>query len=81
MGNAAPEEKRSAFYGLNRHWGRGKHDGDIIADETANKLTFRSMLVRLSIASPTVFEQARKSPPKRAFCGAMVTDAISRRDP
>ncbi|CAI8975661.1 hypothetical protein EMIT047CA2_90206 [Pseudomonas soli] len=44
--NAAPEEKRSAFYGQNGHCGRGKHDGRTIAEEGANKLTFKSMFVR-----------------------------------
>ncbi|GHS84144.1 hypothetical protein PAGU2196_49780 [Pseudomonas sp. PAGU 2196] len=52
---AAPEEKRSAFYGLKRNWGRGKHDGGMIGVCSLNKLTFKSVF------------GAQKSPPKRAF--------------
>ena len=40
---AAPEEKRSAFYGLKCNWGSGKHDGGMIGVYSLNKLTFKSI--------------------------------------
>ncbi|NTY92924.1 hypothetical protein FCH83_07335 [Pseudomonas putida] len=40
---AAPEEKRSAFYGVKRDCGREKHDGGMIGDHLPNYLTLESV--------------------------------------
>ncbi|MDH4552667.1 hypothetical protein E8E68_22485 [Pseudomonas sp. BN607] len=41
---AAPEEKRSAFYGVMRDWGREKHDGGTIGEHLPGYLTFWSII-------------------------------------
>ncbi|PYB76240.1 hypothetical protein DMX11_11295 [Pseudomonas sp. LB-090624] len=43
MLKAAPEEKRSAFYGVMRDWGREKHDGGMIGEHLPDYLTFWSI--------------------------------------
>ncbi|QEQ87608.1 hypothetical protein F1602_09830 [Pseudomonas putida] len=47
---AAPEEKRSAFYGVKADCGRAKHDADMIGDPTPNYLTFQSKTARRECA-------------------------------
>ncbi|MQG92929.1 hypothetical protein F6X59_09495 [Pseudomonas sp. MN1F] len=44
IGEAAPEEKRSAFYGLKCDCGRGRYDGDMIGDHLPVFLTFKSVI-------------------------------------
>ncbi|AYN16917.1 hypothetical protein CHR29_17925 [Pseudomonas monteilii] len=41
---AAPEEKRSAFYGVMADCGREKHDDGMIGDHAPNYLTFWSVI-------------------------------------
>ncbi|QKK97822.1 hypothetical protein GEV38_18420 [Pseudomonas sp. 13159349] len=43
---AAPEEKRSAFYGVMANWGREKHDGGMIDDHSPGYLTLWSIIGR-----------------------------------
>ncbi|EKT4477041.1 MULTISPECIES: hypothetical protein [Pseudomonas] len=42
---AAPEEKRSAFYGVMKDSGREKQDGGMIGDHLPGYLTFWSVIV------------------------------------
>ncbi|AFO46375.1 hypothetical protein T1E_0517 [Pseudomonas putida DOT-T1E] len=45
MLKAAPEEKRSAFYGVMKDSGREKQDGGMIGDHLPGYLTFWSVIV------------------------------------
>ncbi|PJI75173.1 hypothetical protein CSW00_04270 [Pseudomonas asiatica] len=44
MRKAAPEEKRSAFYGVMANWGREKHDDGMIDDHSPGYLTLWSII-------------------------------------
>ncbi|MNZ22917.1 hypothetical protein D3C78_400170 [compost metagenome] len=67
IGEAAPEEKRSAFYGVKGDCGSGAHDGSKIGEHSGNNLTFRSAGAERVGYRIQACTYAQKSPPKRAF--------------